>query len=163
MNFGINSPSLKSEITRMEDAECGAIIIDEWPDYLGIYLENAASFSVRALGNLMVFSHFPKHTYGHEATFRGILCILNNAEVSKVVNQKFDNDPEMGFAAGLFSDDSELRCCVVLPTDTLEMALDRFYGSWPRQAVKYNRNLNGNYDIGWCTTEDCERWQKEKG
>ena len=120
------------EIGKME-SPYGAITVDEWQDHFRFRFDDGPCFFVRSEGDLARIS-FNLSTMQLEEHLSRALWLLNSKEVAKLVNSKFGNNPEMRFSAAIYgTTDKDKRSCVLLPTDTIETAIQRFNDVWFKQ------------------------------
>lgn len=127
-------PTPTREIGEMQ-SPYGAIMVDEWRDHFRFRFDDDLCFFVGAEGDLarITFNLIGLMTF--EKHLSRALWLLKSVDVATLINPKFGNKPEMRFSAAILGTSDECkRSCVLLPTDTLETAVQRFENVWYKQA-----------------------------
>ena len=113
----------------------GEIAIDEWQDHFRFrFNDDGPCFFVGVEGDLLKISFNLIGVMCLEKHLSCALWLLTSAEVAEMVNPKFGNKPELRFTAALFATTGKGRSCVLLPSDTVEAAIQRFGDVWYKQA-----------------------------
>ena len=95
---------------------------------------------VKAEGDLLRVSFCSFGDINPKEHLRHVLWLLKSKEVATIVNPKFGNKPELRFSAAHYITNYTVfdvkRRCIVLPSDTLETALQRLNNVWYEQMPK---------------------------
>ena len=112
----------------------GIVVIEEDQEYFRVKFDDDSCFFISAEGDLLRIL-FNLRTMNLEEQLRYALWLLSDTEIAAIVNPKFGNKPELRFSAAMFATtDKDKRSCILLPTDTVETAANRFENVWYKQA-----------------------------